>query len=282
MDQMRTPYGLDSSESYSVCKYRRSGLFCQPSPNELKDFDALKSISAYPAEALLFLEQQKTEGIYVLCEGEVKLSFSSSHGKTLLLRVAKPGEVLGLFSALFGGPCEATARTLRSCQVAFVSRCDFHTFLRGHPNLFQVIAEQIGFQYKSACEQLCAVGLGASILEKLARFLLTWSAERGAHRDGMQFALPLTHEEIAECIGATRESVTRALSEFRNRGLIEGYPATLLIRNRAALEAVRSGPANPKETGLHSVRLTSRVWHSHAQHVSGPFWKTAGNGRNRA
>ena len=201
-----------------------SASFLQP---RLNDFDALKSIIPYPAEALLFLEQQKTKGIYLLCEGEVKLSFSSSEGKKLLLRIARSGEVLGLLSALSGSPYEATAETLRPCQVAFVPSNAFQKFLRRHPNVFQLIADQLGWHYRSACEQLCAVGLGASMLERVANFLLAWSAGRGAPKDGIQFTLPLNHEEIGECVGATRESVTRALGEFRSRGLIDSLRGNL-------------------------------------------------------
>ncbi len=281
-DHMRTPYDLDLNESCLACRYRRSGFFCQLSPAELNDFNALKSIIPYPAEALLFLEQQKTKGIYVLCEGEVKLSFSSSEGKRLLLRIARPGEVLGLLSALSGRPYEATAETLRPCQVAFVPSNVFQKFLRRHPNVFQLIADQLGWNYRNACEQLCAVGLGASMLERVANFLLRWSARRGAPKDGMQFTLPLNHEEIGECVGATRESVTRALGEFRSQGLIDGCGATFHIPNRTALEAVRGGLANPKEMGPRLIRLPSRVRNSHAQHVPGPFWKTAEGGRKRA
>ena len=281
-NHMRTPYGLALNDSCPTCRYRRSGFFCQLSPTELNDFDALKSIIPYPAEALLFLEQQKTKGVYLLCEGEVKLSFSSSEGKRLLLRIAMPGEVLGLLSALSGCPHEATAETLRPCQVAFVPSNVFQMFLRRHPNVFQLIADQLGWHYRSACEQLCAVGLGASMLERVANFLLRWSARRGAPKDGMQFTLPLNHEEIGECVGATRESVTRALGEFRNRGLIDGCGATFRIPNRTALEAVRDRLSSPKNMRPSLVRLMPRVRYSHAQHVPEPFWKRAEGGRKSA
>ena len=108
---MQNPYGFELSESCRSCKFRRNGFFCQLSPDELKDFDAIKHVSAYPADAILFMEQQKSQGIYLLCEGQVKLSFTSSEGKTLALRIAKPGEVLGLLSALSGNPYEVTAET---------------------------------------------------------------------------------------------------------------------------------------------------------------------------
>jgi CRP/FNR family transcriptional regulator, cyclic AMP receptor protein len=278
----RTPYGLEMSESCFACKYRKTGFFCQLSPSELKDFDALKTVTTYPAEAILFLEQERTKGIYMLCEGEVKLSFSSRDGKTLLLKIARGGEVLGLLSALTGNSYEATAQTLRPCQLAFVSSEDFRKLLRRHPNLFQLVADQLGSQYRNACEQLCAVGLGASILERVAHFLLTWSASRGAPQDGLQFTLPLSHEEIGECVGATRESVTRALGEFRNRGLIESHGATLFIRDRAALASVHNGVATPKHAGPRLVRLMQPIRYPAGLGVQNRSWAKRESQRRKA
>jgi CRP/FNR family transcriptional regulator, cyclic AMP receptor protein len=280
-DHSRMPYGLEMSESCSACKYRRSGFFCQLSPSELEEFDVLKTVSAYPAEAILFLEQQKTKGMYILCEGEVKLSFSSPDGKTLLLKIARSGEVLGLLSALTGNSYEATAQTLRPCQLAFVPSNEFQKFLRRHPNLFRLIADQLGSQYMNACEQLCAIGLGASMLKRLAHFLLTWSASRGAPENGNQFTLPLSHEEIGECVGATRESVTRALGEFRNRGLIESHGATLLIRDRAALASIRNGTTS-KNVGPRFVRLMRPIRYPAVLGVHNQFWPKREGQRKRA
>jgi CRP/FNR family transcriptional regulator len=142
---MRGPYGLELSETCRSCKFRRNRFFCQLSADELKDFDAIKHVSAYPAGAILFVEQQRSRGIYLLCEGQVKLSFSSSGGKTLVLRIAKPGEVLGLLSALSDNPYEVTAETLRPCQTAFVYSNDFQKFLRKHPIVFQRVAIHLGW-----------------------------------------------------------------------------------------------------------------------------------------
>ena len=76
--------------------------FCQLQAAALKDFDIAKSSSVYPEGAVLFMEKQDPRGVFVLCEGQVKLSISSSEGKTLIVRIAKPGEVLGL-TAVVGG-----------------------------------------------------------------------------------------------------------------------------------------------------------------------------------
>jgi len=130
---MRGPYGFELSENCQMCKLRKAGFFCQLAPKAVKDFDAVKSVSAYPAGAVLFMEKQDSRGVFLLCEGEVKLTISSSEGKTLILRIAKPGEILGLMASISGKPYEVTAETIHPCQVAFVRRDDFLRFVAQHP-----------------------------------------------------------------------------------------------------------------------------------------------------
>ncbi len=122
---MRGPYGFELNENCQSCKVRAKGFFCQLSPAALADFNKTKSPATYPAGAVLFLEKQDPRGVFVLCEGQVKLSISSSGGKTLILRIAKPGEILGLMATMSGIAYEVTAETLHPCQVAYVRRDDF-------------------------------------------------------------------------------------------------------------------------------------------------------------
>jgi CRP/FNR family transcriptional regulator len=153
------------------------------------------------------------------------------------MRVAKAGETLGLTATLAGIPYEANAETLRPCQVAFVRREDFLRFVAKHPEVSQNVVRQMSVQYQAACEQLRTVGLSASAQEKLARLLLTWSAGIQQTKEGARIKLPLTHEEIAEFIGTTRETVTRTLSDFKYRHLVSIQGSTLTIQNRGALES---------------------------------------------
>ena len=233
---MKGPYGFELNESCQNCKLRANGFFCQLSPAALKDLDAIKFASAYPAGAVLFIEKQTARGVYMLCEGEVKLSISSSEGKKLILRITKPGEVLGVVSALSGMPHEVTAETLRPCQVTFIPRDAFLRFIAKHPEAYPIIAGQLGSQYQIACEQLRNLGLSASAPEKLAKLLLDFSVTGQPTKGGTRIKLPLTHEEIAEFIGTTRETVTRTLSEFKSQHLVELHGATLVIEDREALE----------------------------------------------
>lgn len=233
---MKGPYGFELNDSCQNCKLRGNGFFCQMAAGALKDLDAIKFTSAYPAGAVLFIEKQTARGVYVLCDGEVKLSVSSSEGKKLILRITKPGEVLGLVSALAGTPHEVTAETLRPCQVAFIPRDAFLRFLSKHPEAYPFVASQLGSHYQIACEQLRTLGLSASAPEKLAKLLLDFAATGQQTKEGTRIKLPLTHEEIAEFIGTTRETVTRTLSEFKSQHLVELRGSSLVIGDRDALE----------------------------------------------
>lgn len=235
---MRGPYGFELNENCQSCKLRANGFFCQLSPAALADFNTVKSPATYPAGAVLFLEKQDPRGVFILCAGEVKLSISSSGGKTMILRIAKAGEILGLMASMSGASYEVTAETLHPCQVAFVRRGDFLRFVSKHPEAYQGVVKQLTTLYSGACEQLRTVGLSASAPERLARLLLEWSGDPKGPNQGEQIKLPLTHEEIAEFIGTTRETVTRTLGEFKNRHLVSLQGSTLSIFNRPALEAI--------------------------------------------
>ena len=103
---MKGPYGFEANESCETCAVRNAGFFCQLPPASLKDFNAVRSTATFPGGAVLFLERQDPRGVFVLCAGEVKLSVSSSAGKTLILRIARPGEILGLMAVLGNAPYE--------------------------------------------------------------------------------------------------------------------------------------------------------------------------------
>ncbi|HZD49326.1 MAG TPA: Crp/Fnr family transcriptional regulator [Silvibacterium sp.] len=217
---------------------RRQGFFCDLSPEGARDFEALKSSSTYPTGTVLFLERESFRGVYLLCSGKMKLTISSSGGKTLILRLARPGEVLGLMAAISGTAYEATAETLEPSQLAFIRNEEFFRFIRKYPEVYQSMLRQLSAQYVGTCEQMRTIGLSTSSREKLARLLLYWSADGKETPEGTRISVPLTHEQIAECVGSTRETVTRTLTDFKNRHLVTLRGATMIIRDRAALAVI--------------------------------------------
>jgi CRP/FNR family transcriptional regulator, cyclic AMP receptor protein len=236
---------------------RREGLFSQLSPIELKNLNAVTYMSAHPAGGVLFAEQQKSEGFFQVCDGTVKLSMNSRYGKTLILRIAKPGDVIGLWAAMSELPYEATALCLEPCRVAFISNDNFRRFLTRYPRVFQCVSNCLGAHYKAVCEQLSAVGLASSVLERLSRFLLDWSADQGTARNESHFSLTLTHEEIAEYTGVSRESVTRGLSYLKSKQLLYVHGSTVVIPNRASLAAAHLNTPTCRPIGPRLIKFQS-------------------------
>ncbi len=205
------------------------------SPAAQRDLMSLATASSYPSNHVLFSEREAARGVYVIVEGEVKLSINSSEGRRLSLRIARKGEILGLTSAISGSPYEVTAETLYPAKIAPIGRREFLGFLLRNPEAYQTVSMELTHEFTLACEQLRTVGLASSAPEKLARLLLEWS-DRGQTVDaGAKFRFSLTHEEIGEFIGASRETVTRTLTSFKNRRLVAFHGSTLTIPNKDAL-----------------------------------------------
>jgi len=218
---------------------RAEHIFCDLPAAALQTFQTIKYATAYPKRAVLFVEGQAPRGIFVLCKGRVKLSICSSDGKTLILKIAEPGEVLGLSANVSGTPYELTAETVDECQVNFVKREDFQHLLRDHSDACLHVAEQLSDKYHTACREIRAIGLAHSAAEKLAKLLLEWSARNGeAAKAEPRVKLTLTHEEMAQMIGTSRETVTRLFADLKKRQIVQTKGSTLLIRNKTALKAL--------------------------------------------
>jgi CRP/FNR family transcriptional regulator len=171
---------------------------------------------------------------FVLCTGKVKLSTSSTEGKTIITKISEAGDVLGLNATISNRPYEVTAEMIEPGQANFITRDAFLQFLREYGEVAVRVAEQLSRNYYTAYEEIRTLGL-ASPSERFAKLLLGWSNAAG-NGDPLQMKLTLTHEEIGEMIGATRETVTRLFSEFKKRQLLQLKGASLIIRNKGALE----------------------------------------------
>lgn len=239
-DPMRAPYGLEIIESCFSCPHREDRLFCNLPPTAVQGLASITSPASYPKGATLFVEGQSPRGVFILCNGRIKLSTSSADGKSLIVRIAEPGEVLGLPATVTGKPYELTAEVIEPAQANFIARQDFLAFLREHGEAALRVAQQLGETYHSAIAEMRTIGLSHSVGEKLARFLLDLSAGHDKAKGEVRITLTLTHEEIAQVIGASRETVTRLFGEFKKKQFLQVKGSTLIIKDKTGLESVLS------------------------------------------
>jgi CRP/FNR family transcriptional regulator, cyclic AMP receptor protein len=226
----------DTTNTSNGQSQRTGEFFKKLSPAPLRDLESMEFPTLYQPGMLLFSEKSMPAGIFIVVSGEVKLSINSSEGKRLILSIARAGEVLGLSSVLSALPSEMTAEVLYPSRIAIIERDQFIAFMGRHPEVYQVVTQELSLQYKVACEQLRTVALSGSAPEKLARLLLDWSDNGQKTEAGTRMRFSLTHEEIGEFIGASRETVTRTLSTFKSRRLVAFHGSILEIPSRVALE----------------------------------------------
>ena len=232
---MHSPYGMELVEDCLSCKLCSDGFFCHLPKPAMEAFQLLKFTVAYPAGATLFGEGQACRGIYILCKGRVKLSCSSREGHTLILRVAQPGEVLGLNATVSGIPHETTAETGQPCQLNFVKRGDFLTFLTEHGDACMQAAIHLSHECQQAYHHIRSF-VTSSAPERIARLMLDWTHDDSGIATAHGIKVALTHDEIGQIIGMSRETVTRTLANFRKQQIAELHGSTLLIQNLPAIQ----------------------------------------------
>lgn len=235
---MRAPYGLNILDNCQTCPNRGEHLFCNLGVQAGQRLNEIKSTAVYPKGAMLFIEGQLPRGVFVLCTGRVKLSTTSREGKTIITKISEPGDLLGLNAVVSNCPYEVTAEMMEPGQANFVPRDSLLMLLREFPEAAIKVAQQLSRNYFVAYEEVRTLGLATSPSEKFAKLLLTWSTKPMQTDGSSQVKVTLTHEEIGEIIGTTRETVSRLFSEFRKKDLVQIKGATLVIRSRPALERI--------------------------------------------
>jgi len=201
--------------------------------------DRVSRSRIYPRGAVVFHEGHLARGIYVLSSGRAKVSISSADGKKLIIRIATGGEVLGLYAGLTGRSFEATAEMVEGGRVDFISRHDLLNLL-GHQQTFGLdLVEMFSRQFSDLVDHTRMLALSESALEKLARLILRWSRDFGERTsEGVRVRIVLTQEEIAQIIGASRETVTRLFSALKRDQIIRVNRDAIWIRDSDALASL--------------------------------------------
>lgn len=238
---MANKAALRIMENCLTCEFREDRLFCNLPDDVLEALQSLKTSSVYPKGTLLCLEGQAPRGIYVLCTGKAKLSTTSAEGKSIILRIAEPGEVLGLTAIVSNQPYECTVETLETSQANFIPQRDFLRFIQENAEVGMKVAQQLTHNCHCAYQEIRSLGHSNSVPEKLAKLILVWSEHplplSHTKPGEIPIRVTLTQEEIAQFVGTSRETVSRTLGDFKRKGLLRIKGATWWI-NKAGLENV--------------------------------------------
>jgi CRP/FNR family transcriptional regulator, cyclic AMP receptor protein len=203
----------------------------------------IESISfnaSYRRKTKLFVEGQKPRGVFILRTGKAKLSTCSALGKTIITRLAEPGDVLGLSAVVSDRPYGATAEMMDSGEADFIRQDSLVRLMREHHDFALEVAEQLSEGYYPLHDAIRSLGLAIHPVERLAKLLLSWTGvdSEDAGTSDHSFKLPFTHQEIADRIGATRETVSKLFSELRRKHLLGSEGGKMIVINRTELQRI--------------------------------------------
>ena len=228
---------MERTQGCMECPMRGKHLFCTMDDNAIEKFDNIGTPVQFTRGAVIFREGDNCGSVHVLCSGRVKLSATSREGRTLILKIARAGEVLGLSAALAGQPYEVTAETVEPCRLKTIRRQALLDFLDRNPDASMRAARTVAQEYKAAFSEVRRLALPATASGRVAGLLLDWSRDQApANAPQGRCVMTLTHEEIASMTATTRETVTRVLGQLKRDQLISIRGASLTVLQPQALE----------------------------------------------
>lgn len=237
-DLTRTQFQLHSApkRSDASAEWRTGEFYKDLSPRAMSDFESFAAPFYCEGATVLFAEKQEPRSILFVLEGRVKLTMNSSDGKRLMLGIAVPGDVLGIAAVVTGSPYEITAVTQFPCKIRAITAKSFLDLLLRYPIAWQNTARLLSNEYKRGCDQLRILGLALTASMKLAMLLLLWCGDGQRAAPSVRIRCPLTHEEIGEYIGLSRETVSRNLACLKELRLLEQHGSIFFIPSLRALE----------------------------------------------
>jgi CRP-like cAMP-binding protein len=210
-------------------------LFADLPAETMERLDRVAGMKAVKRRQPIYLPGDLGDAVYLLKSGRVKISRLSPDGKELTLAILEPGEIFGETDALQGAPRDEVAEALEDTVLCIVPRSEFEALLQRTPGLALRLTKLIGLRLRrieSRVEDL----VFRDVPTRLAHLLLDLARDLGVEdQRGLLLRARLSHRDLANLIGSTRETVSLTLGEFRREGLVETEGRQIIIRNREGL-----------------------------------------------
>ncbi len=185
---------------------------------------------------VLFHEGDSGDRLYVVMEGKMKLGRSSSDGRENLLAVLGPGQMFGELSLFDPGPRSTTATAVTDCRLASLGHTDLQRWLSERPDVARGLLFQLAHRLRRTNEVVADL-VFSDVPGRVAKALLDLSTRFGRKADdGIHVHHDLTQEELAQLVGASRETVNKALADFANRGWLRLEPRSVVLVDVERLE----------------------------------------------
>lgn len=206
-------------------------LFSGLSPVDLQEMERMTRMQEVKKRQPIYLPGDPSHTVYLLKKGRVKISNTAASGKEVTFEILEPGEIFGELEGLEGAPRETQAEALDDALICAIRREDFEHFLREHQDLTVKLTKLIGLRLRKIQNRVEDL-VFRDVPARLAHLLLELSKTEGVPEEaGIRIRAKLTHQEMANLIGCSRETVSTTLGQFRDEGLIRIDKRSLTLLN---------------------------------------------------
>lgn len=222
---------------------KRCDLFEQLDDVQIARLEAQSQIKSYDRNSLVYLPDDQSDSVLLVASGRVRIYHITSEGKEALLAFIDPGELFGEMTVIGQQEREEFAETMEKSQIIKIPRPAIEELMQEQPGLTMGLTRMIGLRRQTFERRLKSL-MFQSNRERLIHLLLELAERYGvAHAEGIALRLKLSHQEMANLIGSTRETVTVVLGELQLEKLVLIQRRQVILRNIEALaQAVNSKP----------------------------------------
>ncbi|WP_392543288.1 Crp/Fnr family transcriptional regulator [Oryzobacter telluris] len=208
---------------------RRAPLFATIDDQTAESLIATMSPQRLERGDILFHEGDQGDRLYVIGEGKIKLGRTSTDGRENLLAILGPGEMFGELSLFDPGPRTATATAVAETQVVSMGHEQLKDFLSQRPGVATTLLAALARRLRRTNESLADL-VFTDVPGRVAKALLDLAGRFGRPvEDGVLVSHDLTQEELAQLVGASRETVNKALADFASRGWLRLEARAVLL-----------------------------------------------------
>jgi CRP-like cAMP-binding protein len=210
-------------------------LFDGISPSEMQELEKITRMEEVKKWQPLYLTGDLSRNVYLLKQGRVKIANTAPSGKEVTFDILEAGEVFGELDVLEDAPRSTSAETLDDALICVIPRKDFDQYLAMHPTVMFKLTKLIGLRLKkiqSRVEDLVFRDVPARLAHLLSEL---GKSEGVADKQGIRLKVKLTHQEMANLIGCSRETVSATMGQFRDNGLIQMDGRTITILSEKGL-----------------------------------------------
>jgi CRP/FNR family transcriptional regulator len=200
---------------------RRVPLFATLSEVEFKTLENIFQIKTYRKNQVIFMEEETGNYMYIVLAGKVKVTKATSGGKETILAIHQPGDFFGEMALLDGKTSPATVSAMEDCRIATIYHSDFQRLLMSNEKVVRQIIQVLCTRLRQVWSQVQDLSYRTAD-DRIRAGILQLSRKHGVQdARGIIINLKITHQELAELVGTSRETVTRTLARLQKKGVLQ-------------------------------------------------------------